>query len=152
MMAYYGCVILSSNLMDIKIWGEKLPHLDSESKLSSVESQSGDKIHLDIPPPTTNPPTQLLDLFFHCCSMSPPKIFRSLCGVHTQVRTSDQMPQMGMCGVPPPNSQTSYQFGCQSSSTCISECGTPSWACFCILCNKNGVKGLYGQKSQQHWI
>ena len=34
---------------------------------------------------------------------------------------------------PPPNSQTSYQFSCQSSSTCISECGTPSWACL-IYC------------------
>ena len=29
----------------------------------------------------------------------------------------------------PPNSWTSYQFSCQSSSTCISECGTPSSAC-----------------------
>ena len=32
------------------------------------------------------------------------------------------------CGVPPPKSQTSYQFSCQSSSICISECGTSSWA------------------------
>ena len=31
---------------------------------------------------------------------------------------------------PPFNSRTSYQFSCQSSSTCISECGTPSSACF----------------------
>ena len=31
---------------------------------------------------------------------------------------------------PPSNYQTSYHLGCQSSSTCISACGTPSWACF----------------------
>ena len=36
---------------------------------------------------------------------------------------------MGMCGVPQPNTQTSYQLSCHSSSTCISECGTPSRAC-----------------------
>ena len=37
---------------------------------------------------------------------------------------------------PPPNSWTSYQFSCQSNSTCISECGTPSSACFihCSAC------------------
>ena len=33
---------------------------------------------------------------------------------------------------PPPKSQTPYQFSCQSSSTCISECGTFSWACYSI--------------------
>ena len=30
------------------------------------------------------------------------------------------------------NYQTSYQLSCQSSSTCISECGTSSWACYLI--------------------
>ena len=51
-----------------------------------------------------------------------------LCVVPTLVWPSDQMSQMEMCGVPPPNSQTSYQFSWHFSSTCILECGTPSWA------------------------
>ena len=38
---------------------------------------------------------------------------------------SDQISQIRMCGVPTQNSQTSYQFSCQSSPTCIFECGTP---------------------------
>ena len=62
------------------------------------------------------------------------KHLRILCGVPTQFGTSDQMTQIEMCGVPPPpNYQTSYHFGCQSSSTYISECGTPSWACSYLI-------------------
>ena len=49
----------------------------------------------------------------------------------TLVWTSDQITQIEMCSVPPPpNYQTYYHFGCQSTSTCISKFGTPSWACF----------------------
>ena len=44
-----------------------------------------------------------------------------------------------MCGVPLTNSQTFYQFSCQSSSTCISECGPPSWACSCLFCAHGSV-------------
>ena len=40
--------------------------------------------------------------------------------------------QIKMCGAPL-NSQLSDQFSCQSSSTCILECGPPSWGCFCNL-------------------
>ena len=74
------------------------------------------------------------------CVVSPPwllKHLRTLCGVPTLVWTSDQMSQIGMLGVHPPNSQISYQFSCQFSTTFISECGTSSWACldfdpFCL--------------------
>ena len=44
-----------------------------------------------------------------------------------------------MCGVPLTNSQTFYQFSCQSSSTCISERGPPSWACSCLFCAHGSV-------------
>ena len=63
------------------------------------------------------------------------KHLRILCGVPTLIWTSDQMSQIGMCGVPsPPNFQTSFQFGCQSSSTCISKWGTPNWDCHWFYC------------------
>ena len=71
------------------------------------------------------------------CAVSPPlllKHLRNLCGVPTQVWTSDQIPQIEMCG-------------CQSSSTCISECGTPSWACFVI---KDIRKTKWGSGSLEH--
>ena len=66
------------------------------------------------------------------CSV-PTKHLRILWGVPALVWTSVYMSQIGMCSVPPTNSQTSYQFSCQSSSTYISEWGTPSWACQHLL-------------------
>ena len=96
-------------------------------------------------PPTHHPPGSWICSFI-VVRCPHPNCSRSLCSVPILVWTSDQITSMGMCGVPPyfehltrcpnlkcavvspppPNSQTSYQFGCQSSLTCISECGTPS--------------------------
>ena len=48
----------------------------------------------------------------------------------TLFKTSDQMSPAF------PNSQTYYQLSCQPSLTCISECGTSSWACFATFMNQ----------------
>ena len=41
----------------------------------------------------------------------------------------------------PPNSQISYLFSWKSNSTCMYECGTPSWACFIIFLYPAKVPG-----------
>ena len=58
------------------------------------------------------------------CGAPPSSVPFFPCGIPTLVLTSDQMFQIGL--VSPNRIQTSVQFGCQSSSTCIYECGTPS--------------------------
>ena len=107
-----------------------------------------------IHPPTDHMDFLVLTKYLQSeCAVSPPlllKHLRILCGVPTLVWTSDQMTQIEMCGVPPPpNYQTSYHFGCQSSSTCISECGTPSWACFTTIILKYPLLNVLLQYS---WI
>ena len=78
------------------------------------------------------------------------KHLRILCGGPTLVWTSDQMTQIEMCGFPPPpNYHTSYHFGCQSSSPCISECGTPSWACYLKILSIYQTEDVYKKIDQK---
>ena len=90
--------------------------------------------------------TRLMDWFFKCCSVSTTISFYNFVrcpnpsfniwpdNFNWNVRCATPLCFSNMlefCTVsPPPNYQKSLQFSCQSSSTCISECGTPSSACF----------------------
>ena len=58
---------------------------------------------------------KLLDFFLELCAVSPPQFEHLI-----------RCPKLECGGSPPPNFQTSYQFSCQSSLTCIFKCRTLS--------------------------
>ena len=73
------------------------------------------------------------------CAVSPPwllKHLRTLCGVPTLFWKHDKMIQNGLCvcGVPPPNSQTSYKLSWAQLLSLSVALPTPSWAFFLFFC------------------
>ena len=114
-----------------------LPHSESEFKLSSDNSQI-----LNQNPISNLPPNQP---WIWMCS-APPLLLKHLIILFVvpppSLNICPDVQNWDLLSPPTQNSQASFNFSCQSSITCISECGTPSWAClyekryYVIITNK----------------
>ena len=151
-LSSYWPVLTNQTSFDQNIfWTQFLPHsapfwiLNKAENLASSSLQDWAMKWLYFLKKSSTHPPDHLDFFFECCAVSPPQLFphqqsmrgvppppTSICFPPTilfpQSRKYVQCPpsQYMFFFVPCPLPNVACQFSCQSSPTCISECGNLS--------------------------